>query len=417
MSISTGGSLCAYVPPRRAVLDARRAGAWERVGGVPLVGRALFHLREMGLENILLLFPPGRDPKTLAHWVAGLEVEYLEATARFNYPDFGPAEETDRFLYLDAAHLVDPRILRTLAVMPPPALAFIRPSDPEAGLIRAGLLNGRDLRTLPEEDGLALAGRAGTLFPEDIEPFCPRTRGPRTPYFLEVDDASGARFATWLLIRSQQKQIMDLPAQYLDPPVENVLVYFLCRTPVTPNMVTSLCLMVALGVGWLFWNGHFLFGALGTLAVEILDGVDGKLAWTRLRFSRLGAHEDVLDYLCENGWYAALGVGLSATSAGPLPCLLATLLILADTADNVFYTLAGRWYGKSIDLFSPIDAAFRRIAARRNIYGIMFIVGFSLGYPLPTFAAATAWGTVTAGIHGWRLIQYGKSGGKALGQA
>jgi len=416
MRVSTVRVPCAPLPPRRAIVDARRPGAWEKVGGITLAARAFFHLRDMGLKSIHLLFPSGRDPQTLNPWAAGLEVGCTEAGDDFNWPGPGRAEEGERFLYLDAAHLIDPRILHALAGMPAPGLAFIRVSDREAGIVRAGILGEDDFRFLAEEGGRSLAGIAGSLFPEDIDPFCPRTRGHRTPCFLEVNDSSEARAATRRLIRHQQKQVMDLPAQYLDPPFENALVYLLCDTPVTPNMVTFLCLAVAIGVGWLFWNGHFLLGALGTLCVEILDGVDGKLAWTKLHFSRLGAHEDVLDYFCENGWYLALGVGLSTTVSGPLPGLIAALLILADTADNVFYTLSGKWYGKSIDLFSPFDGAFRRIAGRRNIYGVLFIVGFSLGYPLPTFAVAAAWGTVTAGIHGLRLMQYGKFGGKALGR-
>jgi phosphatidylglycerophosphate synthase len=417
MSVSTEGPPSGPLPLRGAVVDARRPGAWERVGGIPLVARGFFHLREMGVENFRLLIPSGRDPHILASWASGAEVQCFESGASFNWGGFSPRGEAERFLYLDAAHLVDPRILHTLSVMSAPSLAFIGNSDREKGFIRAGILTGENFRTLTQEGGAPLIGIAKALFPGDIEPFCPRTRGPRTPYFLEIHTLSDAQAATWVLIRNQQKQVMDLPAEYLDPPLENALVYFLCRTPVTPNMVTFLCLAAAIGVGWLFWHGHFLAGALGTLAVEILDGVDGKLAWTKLRFSKLGAHEDVLDYLCENGWYAALGVGLSSTSAGPLPGVLAALLILADTADNLFYTLSGRWYGKSIDLFSPFDGAFRRIAGRRNIYGFMFIVGFALGFHLTTFAAVAAWGMVTAGIHGWRLMQYGRSRRNVLGQA
>jgi phosphatidylglycerophosphate synthase len=398
------------------VLDARGPGSWERVGGIFLVARALFHLGKMGFRKTSLLYPPGRDPEMLVPWAKDLEVDNIEARPDFQWQQLGPALQGDRILFLDAAHLFDPRILYALAEMPGTALAFIQPSDRDAGIIRAGILTDEDVRLWAEEGGSALALNATPLFSGDIELFCPRTRGPRFPYFMEVGSPSEARFATRLLIRNQQKQVMDLPAQYLDPPLENALTYLLCNTPVTPNMVTFCCLAVAVMVGWLFWHGHFVAGALGTLLVEILDGVDGKLAWTKLRFSRLGAYEDIFDYLYENFWYVALGVGLTASVGGPLPAFLAALLVLADTSDNVFYSLAGKWYGKSIDLFTPFDGAFRRIAGRRNIYGIIFIFGFSLGHPLPTFAVAAVWGAVTAGLHGWRLIQYGNSGGKDLRQ-
>jgi hypothetical protein len=88
--------------------------------------------------------------------------------------------------------------------------------------------------------------------------------------------------------------------------------------------------------------------------------------------------------------------------------LLAGLLICSDTADNIVYTLANKWYGKTIDLFSPFDRAFRRIAGRRNIYGFMFIIGFSFGYPFQTFAIVALWATLTASIHSFRLFRYGR---------
>ncbi len=143
--------------------------------------------------------------------------------------------------------------------------------------------------------------------------------------------------------------------------------------------------------------------------VEILDGVDGKLARTKLHFTKLGEFEAVIDYVCENGWYVALALGLSRTIPGSLPAMTAVLLILSDTADNGFYTLAGRRYGKSIDLFTSFDGAFRRIAGRRNIYTFMFLIGFSAGYPMAAFVVAALWGALTAAIHGIRLFQHGKT--------
>ena len=128
----------------------------------------------------------------------------------------------------------------------------------------------------------------------------------------------------------------------------------------------------------MFWHGYFVIGAFCTFVVEILDGVDGKLARTTLHYTKLGHYEHIIDYFYENSWYVAIAVGLSVTIPNHLPALLAGLLIISDTADNIFYALAGKWYGKSIDLFSPFDVAFRCIAGRRNIYGFMFIIGFFL---------------------------------------
>jgi phosphatidylglycerophosphate synthase len=319
------------------------------------------------------------------------------------------ANLVEHFIYIDASHLIDPRLLRPLMFASGTTLCHIDVADKEKQIIRAGLLSKEDLLIWSEQGIPSLVRRATRLLPSDIELFRDEIRGPATPYFLEVRTDRDAQVATHLLIRNQQKQVMDLPAQYIHPLFENPLTSLLLKTPVSPDGVTIIVASLGFLVAWLFWHGYFLSGAFLTFAVNILDGVDGKLARTKLQFSWLGKHEDILDYFYENSWYVALGVGLSSFTGGSLPLLCAAALVLADTADNVFYTLAGKWHGKSIDLFSRFDRNFRRIAGRRNIYGALFIIGFSIGYILQTFVTVTVWALITATLHGVRLRQYGQS--------
>jgi len=154
----------------------------------------------------------------------------------------------------------------------------------------------------------------------------------------------------------------------------------------------------------IWWQVPFL-----RLSWKFLTGSTASWARTRLQCSKAWQFEHVLDYFCENAWYVALGVGLSHTTAGGWSYQAAALLIVSDTVDNILYTLAGKWYGKSIDLFSTFDKSFRRIGGRRNIYCAMFIIGFLLGFPLQTFIAAAIWAAVTTAVHFVRLIQFGRS--------
>lgn len=396
--------------PRQAILNACHEGAWEEVGGIPLIARSIHHLGKLGLEEVIVLGGAPHGPMGLNKWLGGMRLRELgkpegETVASAILSIRGLPRP---FLYLDAAHLVDVRLLEALIAAPETTLAFMGREDRASGAVRAGLLHTEDLRTWADGGSRALVNRSKPIFPEDVDPFSPAIRGHLKPYFVEVHSEEQARDATRLLIRSQQKFVMDLPAEYIDPFFENALTYWLCRTPVTPNMVTAAGAIVAVSIAWLFWHGYFATGALLTFVVEILDGVDGKLARTKLQFSRLGRQEDVIDYFCENSWYVALGVGLSAEAGGNYPYLLSALMVLSDTVDNILYTLAGKWHGKSIDLFGPFDAAFRRIAGRRNIYGFMFMAGFLAGYPLQTFAMASLWAAVTATIHGVRLFRVGR---------
>jgi len=391
-----------------AVLNACHPGAWLRVGGIPLTARTLFHLTESGIERVALFLEEDRIPEDLERWEESLDL--YPKTVRENIPKgiLSIPDLTSPFVYVDTAHLIDPRLLRTLVAASECTLASMDPEDRKKGSIRAGFMRKEDLLAWVNEGPPSLIRGSRALFPVDMDPYCPEIRGSLSPYFIEVRSENDAREATWKLIRSQQKKVMDLPAQYIDPFFENGLTRLLCDTPITPNVVTLAGVLIAAGVAWLFWHGYFLAGALTAFLVEIFDGVDGKLARTKLCFSKLGEYENVIDYFCENSWYVALAMGLRTVGPAGVPGILAALLILSDTVDNILYTLADRWHGKSIDLFSPFDAAFRRIAGRRNIYGMIFVFGFLVGYPLYTFAVAAVWAAMTAAIHGLRLFGYGR---------
>jgi phosphatidylglycerophosphate synthase len=402
--------------PPLAVLNACHPGAWERVGGISLTARVLFHLNQFGIKKVVLLLRTQDLPIDLKKWQGSLELQHLVQKEDVPATILSIAGLGEYFVYIDTAHLIDPRLVHALTVASEATVAYIDTSDREKQVIRAGLLKRKDLHIWAEQGIAFVLRQAKSLLPSDIDPFCPEVRGPVPPYFMEVQSRHEAQKATRTLVRSQQKHVMDLPAQFIDPPFKNALTRLLCNTPITPNMVTLAGLVVGLTVAWLFWHGYFLAGAFTAFLVEVLDGVDGMLARTKLHYSKLGQYEDLLDYFNETSWYIALGVGLRGTRADQLPVFVAGLLILSDTADNIFYTLAVKWFGKTIDLFSSFDAAFRRIAGRRNIYAFIFIIGFSLGYPLETSAVVAVWAALTASTHGIRLVQYGRMMKKMVSQ-
>jgi phosphatidylglycerophosphate synthase len=404
------------IKPPLVVLDACHLGAWQRVGGVPLVARTLFHLDQFGIKRVVLLLKTERIPEDLKAWQKNLRIEPLKVTEDLPTTLLALKGSGPSLVYIDAAHLMDPRLIRALTAASEPTLAYIDSSDRERQTIRAGFLTRENLQTWLRQGKGNLVRQVRSLLPEDIDPFSPEVRGPVRPYFMEVHSREEARKATSLLVRCQQKHVMDLPAQFIDPPFKNALTRLLCNTFVTPNMVTVAALVVGAIIAWLFWHRYFLAGALTTFLVEILDGVDGMLARTKLHYSKLGKYEDLLDYFNETSWYIALGVGLRGAHTNPSPAYVAGLLIFSDTVDNIFYTLAVKWFGKTIDLFSPFDATFRRIGGRRNIYSFIFIIGFLLGYPFETLALVAVWATLTASIHGIRLVQYGRMMKKIVNQ-
>jgi phosphatidylglycerophosphate synthase len=398
--------------PPFLLLDARSEWAWARVGGITPAARLLYHSTHAGVTRIVVILRRGitNHEQYLREWIGTASLRIEIASSPHLDPFLQQFSANGDVLFMNAAFIIDPRLVTALITA---RSTTILRSDKEGRYASdnrtvAMLVKACDVPAWRQNGLESAVPGSSQLFPDDIDPYVPHLRGRLHPYVMKVEDMASARRATWTLIRSQQKKVMDLPSMYLDPFFENWLTRLLCSTPVTPNMVTFLGAAIAILAALCFWHGFFITGALIMFLVEILDGVDGKLARTKLMFTRVGEYEDIIDYAYENFCYIALAVGLTRTVASPahLPAILAGILIASDTVDNILYTLSGRWYGKSLDLMHRFDAGFRLIAGRRNIYGLMFVVGFSLGYPLVTFALAAAWSLVTAFVHGVRLLQH-----------
>jgi len=102
-------------------------------------------------------------------------------------------------------------------------------------------------------------------------------------------------FDVWRATRKKQDHPFNT---YIARPPAAALVVALRNTPVTPNQITFLSVMMALGAAavWIavpgYWGG--LFGALGLFASFVVDCVDGQLARVRGTQSAIGHHLDFL---------------------------------------------------------------------------------------------------------------------------
>jgi len=384
---------------KKGVINALNKGAWENVGGIPLVARNLYFFSRSGLKEIVILIPEELNEfPDLSKWKGNANLSPVTVRDLLDYL----SSLKEDFFYLDSSFLFDERIIKKILSSSPITIFLKDESDKR---ITLGSLNTDAINVWKEEGPSKLLKKANLIFLKDIETFSEEIRGEVEPYVAEVREKKDADYATQILIENMQKKVMDLPAEYIDPFFENRLTKLLCNTPITPNMVTIFSLFVALFIAFLFYKGYFVIGAFCTYIVDVLDGVDGKLARTRLEFSKFGEYECLIDYFYENLWYLSIGVGLKRTFQYEPAILFSILMITCDTLDNIFYTLSSKWFGKNLDLLSQFDMKFRKIAGRRNIYSFMFMIGFSLGYYIETFIATSIWSFITATVHFIRLIQ------------
>ncbi len=171
--------------------------------------------------------------------------------------------------------------------------------------------------------------------------------------------------ATDILLEFSQKAILDWPARFIHRPVENFIIRYLCKLPVSPNMVTLTNAVLGFYVMYLFISGHMLPALFGAYIFGILAGVDGKLARIKISQTKIGSYEYLLTGLVEYGWYFAIAVSL-AEVFGLAPYIMATSLVLFQLADNIQKRFFRQITGMPIFAMEPFDRKFRLIAGGRN---------------------------------------------------
>ncbi len=92
---------------------------------------------------------------------------------------------------------------------------------------------------------------------------------------------------------------------------------WLIDTPVTPNQITWMHLVLGVGSAWFFYQGTYAMGVAGAVVLMIsawLDATDGEVARLRFQQSRFGM---ILDIIGDNvvHWAVFLGIGWGAAHA------------------------------------------------------------------------------------------------------
>ncbi len=171
--------------------------------------------------------------------------------------------------------------------------------------------------------------------------------------------------ATDILLEFSQKVILDWPARFIHRPLENLVIRYLCKLPVSPNMVSLTNAVLGVYVMYLFISGHMLPALLGTYIFGILSGVDGKLARIKISQTKFGRYEHLLDRLVEYGWYFAIAASLGEIS-GLAPYILASTLVLFLLADEIQKKFFRQITGIPLFVVAEFDRKFQLIAAGRN---------------------------------------------------
>lgn len=211
-----------------------------------------------------------------------------------------------------------------------------------------------------------------------------------------------------LLYGNACRGVTDLVTKWLLPGPTRLGVRWCADRGITPNMVTALCLLLVLGAGIAFWQGHYALGLTMGWLMTWLDTVDGKLARVTVQSSRIG-------YLLNHGvdlihpplWYLLWGVSLvnfQPVLGLDMP-LLNALIVGGYVGGRVIEWVFVRVLGCEVFSWRPFDAWFRLITARRNPALILLSAGVILGRPDMGFVAVALWTGLSMAILGVRLVQ------------
>jgi phosphatidylglycerophosphate synthase len=393
------------------------------VGGLSLAERQARALRRAGCATVL--FAGGQSP-------AGAEAISMSQLA-------GRIEPGDQILILAPGLALDERALAALASCPAPAMLVADATRPGAmGVERldaltfaagACLLPGRlvaeTASSIGDWDLASTLTRAAAADPStrridlhDLPVYDPgRRRDVPLLWAMPASPEEAAR-ASADVIAAAQKGCLDWPARFLHPPIENLLTQMLAPTRITPNMVTlatgvlGLAALIAFATGWL-WTGLLL-----ALLCGPLDGVDGKLARTRIEYSRYGDLEHLLDKVLEYGWYLAAAAHFAAVRQSGLPWAVAALIILPAAVEAIQGEFFRRFTGFQLDDAGLPERRIRLFAGRRNTFLWTWLAFAALGAWFEGFVVLAGYSVVTTGLALWRfnkrMGEYGRAHSEAV---
>lgn len=223
------------------------------------------------------------------------------------------------------------------------------------------------------------------------------------PFWFPAPAPANKKLAERILLDSAQKGTLDFPAQ-LHAPIEQWLVFHLCRTSLRPNQLTTICNIVAWIATYLFATGHLVWGTGIALVVGVLDGLDGKQARLKVETSKSGKWEHWFDAIFEWSWWTALAYHFRISAELPQAFAYLFLLLGAEAVDALAKGSVLFTYGKLIDELSPFDRLIRLVGGRRNIYIWILAVGVLSGKAAGAFVVIAWWEVVTAAVHIPRAI-------------
>ena len=246
-----------------------------------------------------------------------------------------------------------------------------------------------------------------SITPVDLAAFNEALRSAQTP-FLEPVTEEGKPELESRLYGNAYRGITDLVTKFLWPRPAKQGVRLAAGLGISPNMVTTVGLVLTLAACYFFWQGQYFAGLAAGWLMTFLDTVDGKLARVTVQSSKFGhLYDHLIDLIHPPFWY--IYWGMSLTGLGPVLGFcqqeMYWLIISGYVGGRIVEGLFPLLGDCTIFTWRPYDAWFRLITARRNPCLIILTASAVVGRPDWGFIAVTFWTVLTTLLMVLRLIQ------------
>jgi hypothetical protein len=391
-------------PPRPQLLILADApDALVELFGVSLLERLLRIVQRLGFREAIIL---STTPDLVAAHVAKPSWARAEISLNVHAREAGPVfldkivTGNERTLLVSAGFHYDARLLKTLAEQT--TTTVLEDSAPSADSVPLCRKEGVDFPgaalVVPGHPHITNRYDAATA-----PTYVTSLRKDVRPVFFPAPSPDLIPLAEKYVRDVAQNGVLDFPG-FLDSPIEDWIVKKLCRTAIRPNHVTFVTMLIGIAVTVLFATGHLWWGVALAYAIEVLDGVDGKLARTKVETTTAGEWEHEVDYAIELSWWTALAFHFHAAGLKSAYWLLA-LYVLSDLVDRVAKRAVKQKVGRNLDDVSNFDRFVRCIGARRNINIWILIAALALRDAPNGFVLFCSWGAATALAHVIRAAQ------------
>ncbi len=317
---------------------------FRQVCGIPLLTRVIATAGRSGGTRFLLLSPKSLPEERLrsslnSPLLSSLAIETCRLESAFD-PDNTAAWRAiesrlaKKFLWLPWNYVVDRKSLSQLIEVGETSsegARFVWPDQaaekPSPGVSRKmpAVVIAKKLTTATDS-ATEMAGALSRVLGDGSLAVVAVSKPPGTL----VHSSRTARLAAAELVRRSGKDTDGVFSTF-NRRLCRPMVRWLTKTPLTPNLVTFAGLMVAIGSGYWYAQGHYaayVFGGLLYFVSVLFDEMDGMLARLTFRESAFGCWlETFVDYASYLILFAGMTIGLSRES-GLLWLALGGLLLI-----------------------------------------------------------------------------------------